>query len=110
LGHKMVALISFLVGIVIGFMLYRLIDKSNAQHDVQPDNLIERQSRAKQENLARIIKLFEEKKQITNDDVEDLLGVSHATATNYLDELELEEKIRQVGRTGRSVYYELRNN
>ncbi len=46
--------------------------------------------------------------KITNNDVEKLLGVSDATATRYLDELEKQGKVRQVGKTGRSVYYQLK--
>jgi Fic family protein len=42
-----------------------------------------------------------------NDEVQGLLHVSDASAENYLDELEKEGKIRQVGETGRSVEYEL---
>ncbi len=46
--------------------------------------------------------------KITNNDVEKLLNVSDATATNYLQELENEGKIKQVGETGRSVFYKLK--
>ncbi len=46
--------------------------------------------------------------KITNDDVEELLGVSNTTAERYLDELEKEEKIKQNGKTGRSVFYTLK--
>lgn len=46
------------------------------------------------------------KAKITNNDVEKLLGVSDATATRYLDELEKQGKVRQVGERGRFVYYE----
>jgi len=38
--------------------------------------------------------------------VENLLLVSDATATRYLDELEKEGKIKQVGKTGKGVFYE----
>ena len=44
-----------------------------------------------------------------NNDVERMFAVSDATATNYLSELEKEGKIRQVGKTGRSVSYERLN-
>ncbi len=44
--------------------------------------------------------------RITNDDVEKLLHVSDATATRYLDILEKEGKIKQIGKTGRNTYYE----
>jgi len=42
----------------------------------------------------------------TNDDIQRILGVSDATATRYLEALEKEGLIRQVGGKGRGVYYE----
>lgn len=45
------------------------------------------------------------KKGITRNDVEKLLDVSDRTARKYLDELENEEKITQIGERGRDVYY-----
>lgn len=45
---------------------------------------------------------------ITNRDVERLLGVSDVTATRYLEELEREGKLAQVGKAGRFVSYRLR--
>ena len=46
-----------------------------------------------------------EKGKITNDEVEKLLRVSDATATRYLDALEKEGRVRQEGKTGKSVVY-----
>ncbi|MFH1759123.1 MAG: winged helix-turn-helix domain-containing protein [Patescibacteria group bacterium] len=46
--------------------------------------------------------------RITNNEIEELLGVSDATATRYLDELEKNGDIVQKGATGRGVYYTLR--
>jgi len=68
--------------------------------------LVERQAEGKRENLAVVMELLEKQGKVTNDDVEKMLGVSNATAERYLDELEAEGKIKQVGKTGRSVYYE----
>lgn len=62
--------------------------------------------RKKRENLEKIRVLFAERKRLANNEVEKFLGVSDATATRYLDELEKEGFIRQVGRTGKHVYYE----
>lgn len=62
----------------------------------------------KTERKEKILEIFKEKEKITNNDVEKLLGVSDATATNYLQELEDEGKIEQIGRTGRSVFYRLK--
>jgi predicted HTH transcriptional regulator len=49
--------------------------------------------------------LFLKKQKITNQDVGDFLHVSDATATRYLDVLEKENKIKQVGKTGHAVSY-----
>jgi len=65
------------------------------------------QQKKKEERKKRIVELLQEKSKISNNDVEKLLGVSDATATNYLQELENEKKIEQVGKTGRFVYYKL---
>jgi len=47
------------------------------------------------------------KKGITTENVEKLLGVSSQTARKYLNELESEKKIEQIGNSGRGVYYTL---
>ena len=49
----------------------------------------------------------EPKPGVTCVEIEKLLDVSGKTARKYLDELEDENKIRQVGKTGRGVYYVL---
>jgi Fic family protein len=45
---------------------------------------------------------------ISNNEVEKMLNVSDATATRYLDELEQEGKVEQMGRTGKYVTYRLK--
>lgn len=62
--------------------------------------------REKEKNKQKILKFFESRERVANNDVEKLLGVSDATATRYLDELEKQGEIRQVGKEGRFVYYE----
>ena len=59
----------------------------------------------KEENKEKVLTLFQTKGEIANNDVEKLLGVSDATATRYLDELEEEGKITQIGKTGKAVRY-----
>lgn len=59
----------------------------------------------KRKKLDKILVLLDEKKNIGNDDVEKLLHVSDATATRYLNQLEREGTIIQVGKTGQSVRY-----
>ena len=73
------------------------------------NNLLSRpQSRRKEQAKQKILALFQQQDQITNNDVENLLGVSDATATNYLDELEQEGLLIQKGKTGRNVFYTLK--
>lgn len=62
----------------------------------------------KEENKQKIIELLQAESEITNDDVEKLLGVSDATATRYLEGLEKEGKIFQKGESGRGVFYRLK--
>jgi len=59
-------------------------------------------------NKEKILALFQTKETVTNNDIEKLLGVSDATATRYLSELEREGKIVQIGKTGRGVEYRLK--
>jgi predicted HTH transcriptional regulator len=45
--------------------------------------------------------------RVSNHDVAKALNISSATAVRYLDELEKEGKVKQVGRTGKKVFYTL---
>lgn len=59
----------------------------------------------KRKKLDKIMTLFAKQTKITNDEVEKFLHVSDATATRYLSQLEKEGKIKQSGKTGKSVFY-----
>jgi Fic family protein len=48
------------------------------------------------------------KQGITSADIEKLLDVGDDTARKYLNELEQEGRIEQVGTTGKGVYYKLK--
>lgn len=61
----------------------------------------------KQKNIAKLKEFISQKTDnITNDEVQSLLKVSDATAERYLDEIEKEGLIEQVGKTGKYTYYE----
>lgn len=60
----------------------------------------------KRKKLDKIMTLFLKKSKITNDEVEKFLHISDATATRYLSQLKKENKIKQVGKTGHSVFYQ----
>jgi len=65
--------------------------------------LQEKKEKAKEE----IVKIIKEKGSASNKDITEALKISEATATRYLDELEKEGKIRQVGKTGKYTFYTL---
>lgn len=70
--------------------------------------LIFGQSKKKQENKEKILEFLRENEKITNNDVEKLCGVLHATAKRYLDELEKSGKLTQHGKIGQNVFYVLK--
>jgi len=88
--------IILIIGIIIGFAIAWIIKKPKPE-------LTQKESRKQ-----KIIQLIKQNKEIANNDVEEMLGVSDATATNYLQELEDEGKIEQIGDKGRFVRYRLR--
>ncbi|MFZ2719454.1 MAG: DUF977 family protein [Minisyncoccia bacterium] len=59
----------------------------------------------KQQNFEKILKLFDTKEKITNDDVEKALRCSDRSAARYLKELVKQGKIKRVGKTGAGVAY-----
>ena len=99
-------IIIFIVGVFVGGSLIWVIKKRKT--GFATFNL-ERQ-KAKGQAKGEILKLLKDKTSISNNDVEKLLSVSDATATNYLQELENEGRIDQIGKTGRSVSYSLKTN
>jgi hypothetical protein len=66
----------------------------------------EKRQSKKREKIDEILNLFAGRQTVTNDEVEKLLHISDATATRYLQILENENRIRQVGKTGKGVKYE----
>ena len=68
-------------------------------------DIIEEQESEKQKNMEKLKDFIKNKEKITNNDVENFLNVSNATAERYLNELEKEGLLEQVGEIGQSVYY-----
>ena len=90
--------IGFLLGVV--FAKRRVESQMRASFAPNAEEVL-----AKQENLDKILSGFSAGDEITNDKVEQMLGISDATAERYLDELERRGILKQVGRTGRFVTY-----
>jgi len=63
----------------------------------------------KEERKGRILEMLADGRKVSNAEVRDALGVSRATVVRYLDELELEGRVEQVGRVGHAVIYRLKS-
>ena len=103
--NYLILIIVLIAGIVLGIYLGRRRERGDKGKSSDAEPLIERQAREKEEHKQKIMEFFESREQAANDDIEVLLGVSNATTERYLDELEEEGRLTQIGRTGRSVYY-----
>ncbi|MDP3996105.1 MAG: FaeA/PapI family transcriptional regulator [bacterium] len=104
----------FIVGVALGIWigkLRRADGKDDTASEISAGKAapLHKATAGKEDRKERIMRLFSEKSEIQNDDVEKLLGVSDATATNYLSELEAEGKVEQVGERGRGVFYTIKN-
>ncbi len=96
-------LIILITILILGILLWSYRNRSNIHWSP------EERSKNKVQHKKEIMTLFSTGgTRITNDDVQKLVNVSDATATRYLEELEQEKLITQVGREGKYVYYEKR--
>jgi predicted HTH transcriptional regulator len=68
-------------------------------------NTVFDQNIKKQENLAKILTMFETDSELTNTEIRNALKVSSRTVVRYMDELEKEGKVMQVGKVGYTVTY-----
>jgi predicted HTH transcriptional regulator len=97
----------FILGVGVGYLAAKWNKKDAKQEpEREKENLIQKQARDKAENKQKILDLLETQGKLTNNQVEQTIGISDATATRYLEELEKEGKVKQVGVTGKDVFYE----
>jgi len=97
-------IIIFILGIIAGFAIAQIIRKKQTQIGKSAQEQIN----AKEENKRAIIAYLKQNSEAANNDIEKLLNVSDASATRYLDELEQEGAIEQIGEKGRFVKYRLK--
>lgn len=81
--------LGMVMGAIIGYVFARMTAKREEKTPKQ-----------------KILEHLKKQGKITNNDVERVAGVSDSTATRYLQQLEDEGKIKQVGKTGKHTYYE----
>lgn len=62
----------------------------------------------KDKRKEQILALLNEKSGLSNLEIRKALGVSSRTAVRYLDEMEKEGKVEQIGKIGQAVTYRLK--
>lgn len=98
-------IIGFIIGIGAGYFLGRNNSGSTTQDKDQ--FFVNNAEKIKSENMIKLKDYLakETDGEINNEDVRTLLNVSDTTACRYLDNLEKEGLIKQVGTDGPKVYY-----
>lgn len=101
-------MIYFLIGLIVGGVGVYLILRPglNQKKSVKKVIIANEDEVKKRENIAKIEDYIKDKDRFTNDDLQNFLKVSDTTIGRYLEELEQNKVIKQVGKTGRSVYYQ----
>ena len=101
----MFQILLLLVIIVVVFVVAFLIGRYGLKNRFSLEEINRQRHEKKELAKGKILALFNNQNKITNNDVQKLLSSSHATATNYLEELQKEGKITQHGNIGHSVFY-----
>ncbi len=95
-----------ILGVAIGYWLAKR-NRDSHKSTTPPTNgvLNPEQVEQKRQNMEKIMNSFGPDDEITNNKVEQLLGISNASAERYLDELEKQGKLQQIGNEGKYVIY-----
>lgn len=110
--------IIFVLGIILGmaFAYYFHMHKKAEKNNVVTEKLagiysvLQERISQKQSRKLKIIELLQKKKELSNSEIKKIIGVSRRSVINYLDELEEEGKVEQIGDVGRSVVYRLKKD
>lgn len=108
------SLIVFLVGVGVGAMAVFLLRQKSREGKSLDEmknvlgDLNKKRAEEVEENKRKILEMFGQSGKVSNNDVEKLLGVSDAVATRYLQRLEDDGKIVQIGKEGHAVRYKLK--
>lgn len=118
--------LSLLFGLAIGAVVTWFIMRENMEGHKKEAERLEKEKQEEEEvayglegfnekmqekidkRKAKIIEAIRQNEFVQTQDVSDMLDVSSRTALRYLSELEEEGKIKQTGKTGRNVRYELK--
>jgi len=101
------ATLAILIGIA-ALLFFASHEFSKGRHHGEPMNPLDAANDARQQEKARnrqaLMEYLDSHERITNDDVERILNVSHATATRYMDEMQEEGLVHEVGE-GAATHY-----
>ncbi len=102
-------IVYLILGIIAGFIIGWVVKPSKVTKKVvESSNYFNELEKKKAENLEKMREYIKGKEKIGNQEIEKMLGVSDATTIRYLDELEKEGLIKQVGKVGQAVYYDVK--
>ncbi len=105
--------ITFLAAAVVGLAVFARREAGKHSTTVKEEfvgickSAVETASQ-KEARKQKVLALFQEKPELSNTEIRKTLGVSSRTAVRYLDELEREGKVEQVGKVGHAVTYRLK--
>lgn len=94
-------MLNFIFGLILGAVVVKVLDFRRRGNEKLSNP---EQSEHKAKNLEKVMAMAREKGEIQNDDVQYALGVSDATATRYLEELEKSGKLTQSGEKKGVIY------
>lgn len=97
-----------IIGLIAGYFIGSSRLRSN---DKEAKNFSNEAEKIKGLNIAKLKDYLSKETdgKINNEDVRKLLDVSDATACRYLNDLEKEGLVTQIGTDGPKVYYEIKN-
>lgn len=100
-------MINFILGFVIGGgVVYFFLEVFLKNGDKGGRGLIDGKESEKAKNIKKLKDfVVSSDGNITNDQVQELLNISDATAERYLDEMEKAGLVKQVGKEGKYTYY-----
>ena len=103
----MTQIILIIIGVVIAVIL---LSRKGREEVVGMCAVVSGRAEKKREIKEKIMTFLSDRGEASNAEIRGVLGVSSRSVVRYLDELEKEGKIKQVGDAGRGVVYRLSSN
>ena len=100
-------LTGIVVSIISCVMWFKVIKKPGGTSEATKRDIMAEAKEKHAEMMAKVEDYIKDKTEITNDEIQNFLGVSDASAERYLQELESQGKLKQVGKTGIKTYYQV---